>query len=59
MGSLGYCFYFNWGCYYVLAGIELELVNIFEVNIGNFCSDFFFGFMLCWGIDLENNFGVV
>ncbi len=57
VGSLGYRSHFNWGRYHALAGTELELANISEVNIGNFRSDLSSGLMLRWGTDLENNFG--
>ncbi|KJJ57659.1 exonuclease [Vibrio cholerae] len=53
VGSLGYRSHFNWGRYHALAGTELELANISEVNIGNFRSDLSSGLMLRWGTDLE------
>ncbi|WP_070963010.1 lipid A deacylase LpxR family protein [Vibrio sonorensis] len=57
VGSVGYLSHFNIGRINRIAGTELELSNVSEVNFGNFRSDISTGIMLRWGVDLGGNFG--
>ncbi|ELV8694038.1 DUF2219 family protein [Vibrio fluvialis] len=56
-GSVGYLGHFNWIRTRSLGGLEWDIANVSEVNVGNFRSDASTGVMLRWGQDLAGNFG--
>ncbi|MFG0886053.1 lipid A deacylase LpxR family protein [Vibrio furnissii] len=56
-GSVGYLGHFNWMRSRTWHGLEWDVSNVSEVNVGNFRSDIATGIMLRWGQDLAGNFG--